>query len=194
MRKKIIIIGAGGHAKSCIDLIQSTKKYKISGLIDLKKNLGKKILGIKVIGTDDDLKDIFKSIKYAAIGIGSVKKLQIRKKIYTKLKKIGFKTPSIFSPISYVSKYSKVEDCTMIFHKTIINANVKIGKCCLINSNTLVEHDVNISEFSNIATNVTLNGGVRVGSGCFVGSGTVVRENIKLKKNSFIKMGSIIIK
>ena len=70
----------------------------------------------------------------------------------------------------------------MIFHKTIINANVKIGKCCLINSNTLVEHDVNISEFSNIATNVTLNGGVRVGSGCFVGSGTVVRENIKLKK------------
>ena len=79
MRKKIIIIGAGGHAKSCIDLIQSTKKYKISGLIDLKKPR-KKILGIKVIGTDDDLKDIFKSIKYAAIGIGSVKKLQIRKK------------------------------------------------------------------------------------------------------------------
>ena len=37
MKKKILIIGAGGHAKSCIDLILSTKKYKIAGLVDNKK-------------------------------------------------------------------------------------------------------------------------------------------------------------
>ena len=34
MKKKILIVGAGGHAKSVIDVIESTKKYQIIGLID----------------------------------------------------------------------------------------------------------------------------------------------------------------
>ena len=44
--KKIIIIGAGGHAKSCIDVIEKSKKYKIIGLFASKKELGKKNIRI----------------------------------------------------------------------------------------------------------------------------------------------------
>ena len=29
--KNIILIGAGGHSKACIDVIESEKKYKIIG-------------------------------------------------------------------------------------------------------------------------------------------------------------------
>ena len=36
-KKNIILIGAGGHAKVCIDVIESEKKFKIVGLIDNKK-------------------------------------------------------------------------------------------------------------------------------------------------------------
>ena len=36
--KKIILIGAGGHAKSCIDIITDLKKYKISYLLEKKKS------------------------------------------------------------------------------------------------------------------------------------------------------------
>ena len=32
--KKIILIGAGGHCASCIDVIENEKKYEIIGLID----------------------------------------------------------------------------------------------------------------------------------------------------------------
>ena len=37
MKKNIIIIGAGGHATSCVDVIEKTKKFKIIGLVDKKK-------------------------------------------------------------------------------------------------------------------------------------------------------------
>ena len=36
-RKNIILIGAGGHATSCIDVIEATNKYKIIGLVDKKE-------------------------------------------------------------------------------------------------------------------------------------------------------------
>ena len=65
--KKIILIGSGGHAKSCVDVIEMEKKFKIIGFVD--KN-SKELLGYKKIGSDDDLKKLLKITKYAHIGIG----------------------------------------------------------------------------------------------------------------------------
>ena len=43
--EKILIIGAGGHAKSVIDVVESTKKYKIIGLIDNNTKINNKKIG-----------------------------------------------------------------------------------------------------------------------------------------------------
>ena len=61
--KELILIGCGGHSKSIIDLIEISKSFKIYGLIGLKSELGKKILGHEVIGTDNDLKKIRTAVK-----------------------------------------------------------------------------------------------------------------------------------
>ena len=65
--KKIILIGAGGHCNSCIDVIESENKFKIAGLIDNKKSLSK----YKVIGSDKDLQKI--KIKNILITVGQIK-------------------------------------------------------------------------------------------------------------------------
>ena len=39
--KNIVIIGSGGHANSLIDLIESSKKFKIIGYFDQKKKTRK---------------------------------------------------------------------------------------------------------------------------------------------------------
>ena len=35
--KEIILIGAGGHAKSCLDVLLLSKKFKVLGFIDKQK-------------------------------------------------------------------------------------------------------------------------------------------------------------
>ena len=62
MNNKIIIIGTGGHAKSVIDVIESTNDWEIIGLIGLKNDLNKSLLGYKVLGTDHDLESIRKNL------------------------------------------------------------------------------------------------------------------------------------
>jgi len=37
MKKKIILVGAGGHCASCVDVIEKENKYQIYGLEDKKK-------------------------------------------------------------------------------------------------------------------------------------------------------------
>ena len=130
--------------------------------------------------------------KHEIIYIGKAKDLKKRVKVIYKLKKFGFYMPTIFSPLSYISKGVKVGDGCQIFHGVIINKNTEIGDNCVINNQTLVEHDVKIQKNSHISTRVTINGGCLIGQSVFIGSGSVLRENLRIKNDCFIKMGSII--
>jgi FlaA1/EpsC-like NDP-sugar epimerase len=82
---KIIIIGAGGHATSCIDVIESENKYKIFGLIDNKNNFVKSKRKYKIIGVDTDLHKIRKEIKNVHIGIAHLGNVKNRNQIIKNL-------------------------------------------------------------------------------------------------------------
>ncbi|MAT85534.1 MAG: acetyltransferase [Euryarchaeota archaeon] len=181
--KEILLIGSGGHCLSCIDVIELEKKFKIIGLVDnlnLKSKFGYKIY------PERDLKKLSKKIKYAFITVGQINNFKIREKLFKKIEMYGFKTPSIFSPLSYVSKRAKVEKGSIIMHGSIINAGAIIGKNCIINNKALIEHDVIVRDNCHISTNSTLNGEVVVGNNSFIGSSSVVKQKIKIGKNCFI--------
>ena len=192
MKKNIILVGAGTHANSCIDVIELEKKYKIFGLVDNERK--KKVGEYKIIGKDKDLKKIRKTIKYAIICLGFIHDFNLRNNIYLNLKKLRFKIPNIISPISYVSKKSKIGFGTMIFHEALINSNVTIGNNSIINTKSLIEHDVKIGNNCHISTGVIVNGNSKIGDNTFIGSGSVISNNIKIGKNCFIKMKSRVIK
>ena len=54
-KQKIILVGGGGHCRSCIDVIENTNRYDIVGILDLPKEIGKSILDYKIIGSDDNI-------------------------------------------------------------------------------------------------------------------------------------------
>jgi sugar O-acyltransferase (sialic acid O-acetyltransferase NeuD family) len=192
--KKICVIGSGGHAASCVDLIESTEKFEIVGIISNKKKCNKFLNKYKIIENNNDYKKIFKICKNIVIGISFYKKLSLRSKMFDDLKKIGFNLPVICSPRSYISLGVKINEGTQIFHGVTVNKNVNIGSNCIINSHTLVEHDVRIDRNSQVSTGVIINGGCIIKENSFIGSGSIIRENIIIKKQSFIKMGTIKIK
>ena len=189
MKEKIVLIGGGGHCHSVIDVIEQENKYEIIGIVDIKENIGKKVLGYEIIACDDDLETIFKTCKNAVITVGQIESNAIRIKIYKKLKHIGFTLPVIISPIAYVSKYSSLDEGTVVMHQALINANVKIGKNCIINTKALIEHDCVVEDNCHISTASVLNGGVIVKENSFFGSNATSKQYIEI--DGFIKAGSI---
>lgn len=178
MMKDILLIGGGGHCKSVIDVIELENKYKIKGIIDKKELIGQNILGYEVIGSDDDLEKLFVKYKYAFITVGQIKSNNIRVKLLKKLISIGYILPVIKSPLAYVSQHSSICDGTIIMHHVLVNANVRIGKNCIINSKALIEHDCVIKDNCHISTGAILNGGVIVEDNTFFGSNATSKENI----------------
>ena len=86
--EKIILLGGGGHCRSIIDTIQTSKLYEIVGIIDLKQNIGQYINGIEVLDSDENLMKYKKAgIENAFISIGSIGNVSVRQKLYDLAKK-----------------------------------------------------------------------------------------------------------
>ena len=183
MKKKIILIGYGGHYNSVVDVINMENKFNISKVLDNKKK-------------DENLNNFLsknKIKKNIHISFASIYNLRLRSKVYFRLKKKKlYKFPVIISPLSYVSNLTKINQGSIVMHGAIINSNTVIDENVVVNSNALVEHDVLIGDNSHISTGVIINGGVKIGKNCFVGSGSIIKENIIIPDNTFIKMGSVI--
>lgn len=189
MKKKILLIGGGGHCKSAIDVIEQEDKFQIAGIIDQKKLIGQKVFDYSVIGCDDNLAKLFEEYKYAIITVGQIESPEIRINLFNVLKKIGYKLPVIISPLAYVSKYAYIDEGTIIMHHVLINAHAKVGKNCIINTKALIEHDAIVEDNCHISTGAILNGGVKVKANTFYGSNATSKEYIEI--DGFIKAGSI---
>lgn len=188
---KIIIFGAGGQAKETIDLIEENIKATIAGMID-KKALDSKILGHRVIGTDDDLDSLIKKYKatHFTVAIGDVK---IRSRLYN-FAKVKLQPLSIISKYAYTSKYAKIGEHCTIYPGVVVSADVTIGNNALINSNTSIAHEVKIGNHVNINPGVSIAGKVIIDDFCFIGIGASIRENLYIAKNTVIGGGAMVVK
>ncbi len=189
--KKLLLIGGGGHCRSVIDVIEKQGEYQIIGIVDLKEKIGHRILNYEIIGSDEDLPQLRSLCEHALVTIGHIYNAEPRKRLYYLLKTHGFKLPVIISPLAYVSKYSIVEEGTVVMHFAVVNSNSKIGKNCIVNSKALIEHDCEVEDHCHISTGAILNGGAKVKTGSFIGSGAVCVENTVIPENSFVKAGSL---
>jgi sugar O-acyltransferase (sialic acid O-acetyltransferase NeuD family) len=192
--KDIVLLGGGGHCKSCIDVIEQHGEYRIVGILDKADKVGDKILNTAIIGIDDDITTLKSKIKYFFVTVGQIRSAELRIFLYNLLVRHGVELPIIISPNAYVSPHSQIGRGTIVMHNVIINADAKVGENCIVNSRALIEHDVFIGNHCHISTGAVVNGGVEIREGTFIGSGAVIVQEAKISANSFIKANSLFIR
>ncbi len=188
-RKPILLLGAGGHARACTDVIELEGRFVIKGLVGLPKEVGSAILNNPVLGTDEDLSTLLGHCANAIITIGQIKTPDPRIRLFNLLQQNICTLPTIVSPRAYVSPHANLEAGTIVMHGAVINAGAVVGKNCIINSQSLVEHDVVIADHCHIATAATINSGVCIGTGTFIGSHASVKQGVSIGDRCVIGMG-----
>lgn len=190
---KIIILGKGGHAQSIIDAIEEQGKYEIAGYIVNEEKDIVESGDYPIIGKDEDLKKIFQSgIHYAAVGIGFMGKGNVRERLYEQLKEIGYSLPIISDPTAVISKKSVIAEGTFVGKGSVVNANTKVGKMCIINTGAIVEHDVHIGDFTHVSVGTVLCGNVHVGYGAFIGANATVIQGRNVGDRCIVGAGEVV--
>jgi sugar O-acyltransferase (sialic acid O-acetyltransferase NeuD family) len=189
----ILLMGAGGHARACIDVIEQEGRFVVAGLIGLPDEVGTRILGYPVLGTDRDLPLLLGDDAHALVVVGQIKTPEPRVRLFDLLERHGCKLPVIVSPRAYVSPHGSIGAGTIVMHGAVVNAGAVVGRNCIINSQSLIEHDTVIGDHCHIATAATINSGVHIGPATFVGSNCSVRQLTRIGERCVIGMGQRVI-
>lgn len=192
--KKIVLLGGGGHCKSCIDVIESTGTYEIVSILDREETIGEKILTYTITGIDKDLETSIDLDYECLVTVGQISTSKLKHALFDLIQKTGHRAATVISPFAVVSKHATIQEGTIIHHGAIVNSAALVGCNCIINTGALVEHDCIIGNHTHISTGVKLNGGVTVGNNCFIGSGSTVRNGISITDDVVIGLGSVVTK
>jgi len=191
-KDKLIIIGAGGHANACIDVIEQTNLFEIVGLVGALEELHSIRFGYKVLGTNSDLLEFSKIYKKAVIGVGQIHTSQPRFFLYQELVDLNFQLPIVVATIAHVSRHAVLGAGTIVMNGAVVNAGAKVGENCIINTGAILEHDVTVGSHTHISTGAIVNGDVKIGDCCFIGSGCIIRNGVSIGNNCLVRMGSVI--
>lgn len=202
--KKILLLGAGGHCRSVVDSLLSMSCFDEIGLIDNNVNILTEkeecdpqdiLKECPLIGGDEDLERLFlKGYTNAFITVGSIGNVTVRRKLYDRLKQIGFHIPNIIDKSSQVSRYAILGEGIYVGKNSVINAGAKIGSCSIINTASVIEHQCEIGEFAHIAPGSVLCGDVKIGANSHIGAGSVLKQGVHIGNGAMIGMGSVVLK
>jgi sugar O-acyltransferase (sialic acid O-acetyltransferase NeuD family) len=191
LKKKLLIFGSGGHALSCADVINTSKKFILKGVIAENKN-SKNNLNVPIVANNSNYIKLKKRISNLVIGIGFIKDNKKRTAIFNHAKKNGFNFPTIIASTAYVSTNTQILEGCIIMHNCTINAEVKVGHNCIINTSSTLEHNVSVGNNCHIAPGSIILGNAKIGNNCFIGAGAVIKNGIKIGHNCFIQANSFV--
>lgn len=137
MNTTLIIIGASGHGKVIADLAETLQQYKEIYFLDDDPQK-KSCMGYQVIGTNADI-DRYVTKADFVVAIGNAK---IREKILEGLLQRGANVPVLVHPNACVAKNVQIGAGTVVMAGSVIQADSYIGKGCIVNTCSSVDHSI----------------------------------------------------
>ncbi len=191
-RARLLLLGAGGHAESCIDVIERAGAFEIVGLLGTADEIGSSVLGYPVLGDDGALFDWVQQVPNVLVTVGQIRSAALRTRLFHTARASGAELPAIVSPLAHVSRHASVGAGTIVMHGAVVNASAVVGENCIVNTMALVEHGSRIASHCHVSTGARLNSGVQVGEGTFIGSGTVVTQVTRIGARCIVGLGQVI--
>ena len=190
MNKRVIIIGAGGHAKAIADIILKSGDI-VAGFLDDNMEKGKKVfLEYEVLGKIEDCIELKQKDEklFFIIGIGNN---YVRKEIF---EKYNLNYYTAIHPSAIIASDVEIGTGTVVMANTCINVCAKLGKGIIVNTSAVVEHDDILHDFVHISPNATLCGNVKIGEVTHIGAGTTIKNNISITGECIIGAGATVVK
>ena len=183
---KVVVIGAGGHAKVVISTLQAAGVTVDLALDEDERKWGSKILNVPVEGPTNLIKRMENVTAVIAIGSNSV-----RKKIALEYPNVRWLT--VIHPRAYVHESVQIGEGTVVFAGAVIQPYTKIGSHVIINTSATIDHDCEIGDYAHIAPGSHLAGSVKVGEGTLIGIGASVIPGVKIGEWAIVGAGAVVI-
>ena len=193
-RKKIIIFGAGGHHKVILSELKKLNDFNVLAIIGKEGNIVKSDAPENETYSLQELDKLSSLIDSNTYGIVAVGFNYLRQKIVDDVSKNlkNLKWATIISKDSIVSPDVSIDEGSVVVSGSIVNTHTKIGKHCIINTGSCIEHENIFDDYVSCGPKVTTGGNVKIKSSSFIGMRSVIQHKISIGKNTVIGANSFV--
>lgn len=188
---KLAVVGAGGHGRVVADLAEMLGCYSAINFFDDFKPKGSLSGNWQVVGNIDNLIKEKKQYSHIALGLGDN---GLRKNVFLKLKQNGCKLINLIHPNALLSPSVTLGEGNVICAGVVLNAFVKVGDACIINTRSSIDHDSNLMDFSHVSPAACVAGSVEVGRLSWIGMGALIKNNLIIGEAVTVGMGAVVTK
>ena len=190
--RRLIIWGAGGHAKVVADLARSAG-FVVAGYLDESiPRHHQPFYGAQILGGSSWLTSPEGDRKcelFVAIGDNSA-----RARCLEVALRDGFAVPTLIHPAAIVSSSARLASGVIVMAGAIVQADASIGVGGIINTGASVDHDCVLGHCVHIAPGARLAGQVEIGDRTFVGIGAVVIPRMRIGHDCIVGAGAAVIR
>lgn len=186
--KRVVILGASGHAK-VVSFVLRLAGHQVVGFLDDDSALhGMEVMGLPVLGANELAPRL--DVDAAIVGIGDNPS---RRMWYERLQGWSIPLVNAIHPSALIAQGVALGQGTAVLGNVSINVEAQVGSNVILNTGAIVGHDCTVASHVHVGPGVILCGGVRVGEGAFLGAGAVVIPEQEIGEGSVIGAGTVVI-
>jgi UDP-perosamine 4-acetyltransferase len=189
MKDAVIVVGASGHAKVCIELLRAMGR-EVAFCVGAGQ--ASECLGVPVLSGDEHLAHL-RGQGYADLFV-AVGANGARRRLAALAREKGFRLVSAISPHAIISPSARLGAGVAIMAGAVLNAECMVGDLAIINTGATVDHDCRIGVATHVAPQCGLAGNVSVGDETFLGIGCKVIPEIRIGSNVVVGAGGVIVR
>ncbi len=187
----LLVIGAGGHARVLIDIVEKQARYRVVGLLDDRTALrGTRLMGYPVLGGREVL-DEPGAPSHAIIAIGAPRARSVWQE---HLESRGFQLAVLVHPSAQIGRDVSIGAGSVCMAMVAINSGARLGRGVIVNTSASIDHDCEIGPFAHIAPGARLAGGVRIGDRAHVGINACVIQSRSVGADATVGAGAAVIR
>jgi UDP-N-acetylbacillosamine N-acetyltransferase len=192
MPAKVIIWGAGGHAKVAADILRLSGMEVVGFLDDLSSGRrGQSFFGSVVLGGAEELKSLLdRGVRCAFVGFGNNRR---RVAVGDLLEARGFELAKAIQPAAVVAADVALGAGTMVAAGAIVNPGSRIGKNVIVNTRASIDHDCVAEDGVHVGPGVSVAGGVSLGRCAWLGIGSTIIDKKRVGIDSIVGAGAVVI-
>lgn len=196
MKKKIVIIGAGGFAREVFDVLEACNQekpsYDVLGyIVDAQYGAQGTIVNERpILGDLDWLREHVHDV-FAICGVATP---HYRRRLVLRAKEMGCKFSTVVHPSAVLTRWVGMGEGIVITAGCILTNRIRLANHVHVNLDCTIGHDVILEDYVTLAPGVHVSGKVTFEEGCYIGTGANIVERIRVGAWSIIGAGSTIIR
>ncbi len=189
--QQIAIIGAGGHAREQLALIEALNavrpRYAVAGFLvePAFADAAGPMCGLPILGDVDWLRDRDAAV-VCAIGAPAA-----RQRIVERAAGFGATFATLVHPAAHVGVRVEMGPGVLVGAGAVITCDVRIGAHAHVNVGATVSHDCTLGDYATLAPGVHVAGVVRIGEGAEIGVGATVSDRVEVGAWSLLGAGAV---